>query len=153
MDRFMMKVHVGYPDFEAERSIIDLDLATLKDLRPILNADDLLKIQEMVSGIYMDEKIKKLIVRIIHATRPESKNFHREFEGAILAGASPRGGIWLNRLGKFMAFLEGKDFVSPEHILRVVPAVLGHRIILTYEAVIDKIKNREVASKIAYSLI
>jgi MoxR-like ATPase len=153
MDRFMMKVHVGYPSFEAEKSIIDLDLSSVFRLKPILNYQDLKKIQEKVNEVYMDEKIKNLIVEIVHATRPESKNFVREFEGAILAGASPRGGIWLNRIGKFIAFLEGKDFVSPEHVLKIIPAVLGHRIILTYEAIIDKMKSREVALKIANSLI
>ena len=153
MDRFMMKVSVGYPSFEAEKSIIDLDVNSIFNLKPLLTAQDLKKIQDQVNQVYMDEKIKNLIVEIVHATRPESKNFQKSFEGAILAGASPRGGIWLNRIGKFVAYLEGKDFVSPEHILKIIPGVLGHRIILTYEAIIDKMKGREVALKIANSLI
>lgn len=153
MDRFMMKVNVGYPSFEAERSIMDLKTNALDTLEPKINAQGLYEIQETLSSIYVDEKIKKLIVEIVHATRPESPSFLKEFEGAILAGASPRGVIWLYKLSKFMAFLEGSDFVTPEHILKIVPSVLGHRLILTYEAIIDKMKGRDVALRVANAVI
>ncbi|TDJ08268.1 MAG: AAA family ATPase [Deltaproteobacteria bacterium] len=153
MDRFMMKVNVGYPSFEAERSIMDLKKNALDDLEPKINAKGLQAIQENLDSIYVDEKIKKLIVEIIHATRPESPSFLKEFEGAILAGASPRGAIWLYKLSRFQAFLEESDFVTPEHILKIVPSVLGHRMILTYEAIIDKIKGRDVALRVANAVI
>lgn len=153
MDRFMMKVNVEYPSVEAEQKIMDLKDNAVEVLDAELSTDDIMQIQEVVSGIYVDPKIKELIVQIVHATRPSSPTFPKEFNGAILAGASPRATIWLHRIGKFMAFMDGKDFVTPEHILKIVPAVLGHRIILSYEATIDNIQPNDVVMKIAQSMI
>lgn len=153
LDRFMMKVHVDYPNFEAEKSILDLTSGSFKGISPVVTTDDILEVQESVNKIYVDEKIKKLIVEIVHATRPGNRSFIKKHDGAILAGASPRASIWLYKLGRFMAFLEGKDFVSPEHLLKIVPDVLGHRIILTYEASIDQIKSRDLALRIAETIV
>jgi MoxR-like ATPase len=152
MDRFMMKVNVGYPSFDAELEIMELKRNLLDQLDPILNGEKLARIQEQISTIYLNEKIKHLIVRIVQATRPGSPFFLKQFDGVILAGASPRGVIWLYRLAKFEAFLAGAEYVTPEHILKIVPKVLGHRVILTYEAMIDKIKHSDVVLKIAESI-
>lgn len=149
LDRFMMKVNVDYPSFKAEKSILDLKRNALGKLEPALSTDDLLSIQEVVDSIYTDEKIKDLIVKIVHSTRPSSDLFKKEFQGIVLAGASPRAVIWLYRISKYIAFMDGKDFVSPDHVMRIVPSVLGHRIILSYEATIDNMNARDVAQKIA----
>ncbi len=149
LDRFMMKVNVDYPSFKSEKSILDLKRNSLSRLEPILSTDDLLSIQEVVDGIYTDEKIKDLIVKIVHATRPSSDLFKKEFNGVIVAGASPRAVIWLYRISKYIAFMDGKDFVSPDHVMKIVPSVLGHRIILSYEATIDNMNGRDVAHKVA----
>src|SRR5690606_274133 len=114
----------------------------------IMSTDDILELKGLVSNVYVDEKIKDMIVRVTHATRPGSEHFDRAYEGAILAGASPRATIWLYKLGKFVAFKKGRDFVSPEDILHVVPSVLGHRVILSYEAMVDKINARDLCLKI-----
>ena len=153
MDRFMMKVNVDYPDFEAEKRILDLSKSPLESLAPILTTDSLLEIQKCVDEIYVDDKLKDLIVRIVSATRPDSEFFVKEFEGGILAGASPRACIWLQRVGKFIAYMDGKDYVSPDHLMRIIPDVLGHRIIMTYEAEIDGISGRDAAIKIASKVI
>ncbi len=153
MDRFMMKVNVDYPDFEAETKILDLSKTPLDTLTPLLATDDLLQIQKCVDEIYVDEKLKNLIVRIVSATRPGSDYFVKEFEGGILAGASPRACIWLQRVGKFIAYMDGKDYVSPDHLMRIIPDVLGHRILMTYEAEIDGITGRDAAIKIASKVI
>jgi len=152
LDRFMMKISVDYPDFEAEKSVLDLKPFDT-DINPLINQNDLLEMKEKVEMIYVDEKIKEMIIRIVHATRPGNKHFLKKYEGAILAGASPRASIWLYKIAKFKAFLEGKDFVTPDHILSVVPAVLGHRIIPSYEAQIDKLNTRNIAAAIASSVI
>lgn len=149
LDRFMMKVNVDYPSFKAEKAILDLKRNSLGKLEPVLSTDDLLSIQEVVDNIYTDEKIKDLIVKIVHSTRPSSDLFKKEFQGIVLAGASPRAVIWLYRISKYIAFMDGKDFVSPDHVMRIVPSVLGHRIILSYEATIDNMNARDVAQKIA----
>lgn len=153
MDRFMMKVNVDYPDFEAETKILDLSKSPLDSLEPLLATDDLLQIQKCVDEIYVDDKLKNLIVRIVSATRPGSDYFVKEFDGGILAGASPRACIWLQRVGKFIAYMDGKDYVSPDHLMRIIPDVLGHRILMTYEAEIDGITGRDAAVKIASKVI
>jgi MoxR-like ATPase len=152
LDRFMMKVNVDYPSFNAEKNILELKKNPTK-VEPVLSTDDLLGAQEIVDGIYVDEKIKNLIVKIVHATRPSSEHFRKEFNGVITSGASPRAVIWLYRVSKFMAFMEGREFVTPDHVLKIVPSVLGHRLILSYEAAIDNFKAADVALKIAKSLV
>lgn len=152
LDRFMMKISVDYPDFEAEKSILGLRSSQL-DLKAMINQDDLFAMKEKVDAIYVDEKIKDMIIRIVHATRPGSKHFPKKYEGAITAGASPRASIWLYKIGKFKAFMDGKDFVSPDHLLSIVPAVLGHRVIPSYEAQIDKLNTRNLVATIAASVI
>jgi MoxR-like ATPase len=153
MDRFMMKISVDYPDFEAEKSILSLSTNFLEEIEPTLSTDDLIEIQEITKNIYIDEKIKDLIVKIVHATRPSSEFFDKKYKGVILAGASPRACLWLYKVSKFMAFLDGSDFVNPSHILKIVPGILGHRMILSYEATLDQIDERVLALEIAKSII
>lgn len=152
LDRFMMKISVDYPDFEAEKSVLGLKPSQL-DLHPMINQNDLVAIKEKVEAIYVDEKIKDMIIRIVHATRPGSKFFNKKYDGAIVAGASPRASIWLYKISKFKAFMEGKDFVSPEHLLAIVPSILGHRVIPSYEAQIDKLNTRNMVATIAVNVI
>lgn len=149
LDRFMMKVLVDYPDYEAEKSILDLKLESLSELKPIINAKDLTNLKEQIDSVFVDEKVKDLIIRIIHATRPSSKYFNKKYDGIVEAGASPRASIWLYRIGKYKAFLNNRDYVTPEDILDIVPSVLGHRVLLTYEAQIDKIDVRKTVLDIA----
>ncbi|MFL5783785.1 MAG: AAA family ATPase [Bacteriovoracaceae bacterium] len=152
LDRFMMKISVDYPDFEAEKSVLGLKPSAL-DLKPIMTEQDFIQLKEKVESIYVDEKIKDMIIRMVHATRPGSKYFQKKFEGAVVAGASPRASIWLYKISKFKAFMEGKDFVTPEHILAIVPSVLGHRVIPSYEAQIDKLNTRHMVTTIAANVI
>ena len=152
LDRFMMKISVDYPDFEAEKSVLGLKSQQF-DLRPILNQNDLFALKEKVEMIYVDEKIKDMIIRVVHATRPGNKYFLKKYEGALVAGASPRASIWLYKIAKFKAFMDGKDYVSPEHILSIVPSILGHRVIASYEAQIDKLNTRNLVASIAASVI
>ena len=153
MDRFMMKINVDYPDYNSEKKVLNLDQYPLNDIVPVISKDDIIEMQSIVSQVYVDEKIKDLIVKIVHSTRPSSDLFFKKYEGIILSGASPRASIWLYKIGKFMAFMDGKDFVSPEHLMRIIPNVLGHRIILSYEAAIDKIDPKDITLNIAESLI
>jgi MoxR-like ATPase len=149
LDRFMMKVTVDYPDFGSEKSILDLDTSSVNELTALLNTDMIMGLKEVVDAVYVDEKIKDLIIKIVHATRPSSEHFIQKYDGVIMGGASPRASIWLYKVAKFKAFLEGKDFVSPENVLSIVRPVLGHRVILSYEAVIDKINVSDVVYDIA----
>ncbi len=152
LDRFMMKISVDYPDFEAEKSVLGLKGGSF-DLKPVMTEQDLAQLKEKVEAIYVDEKIKDMIIRMVHATRPGSKFFQKKYEGAIVAGASPRASIWLYKIAKFKAFMEGKDFVTPEHVLSIIPSVMGHRVIPSYEAQIDKLNTRHMVTTIAANVI
>ncbi len=152
LDRFMMKISVDYPDFEAEKSVLNLRPAQL-DLGPMVNQNDLMAMKEKVEQVYVDEKIKDMIIRIVHATRPGSKFFPKKYDGAITAGASPRASIWLYKIARFKAFMDNKEFVSPDHVLSIVPSVLGHRVIPSYESQIDKLNTRNLVATIAASVV
>lgn len=152
LDRFMMKIAVDYPDFDSEKSILGLKPQQM-DMKPLINQNDLFALKESVERIYVDEKIKDMIIRMVHATRPGSKYFPKKYEGALIAGASPRASIWLYKIAKFKAFMDGKDFVSPDHVLSIVPSVMGHRVIASYEAQIDKINTRNLVTTIAANVI
>ena len=153
MDRFMMKVYVDYPDMDSEKKILDLSKDPLAELTPFLTKEDLVSIQNTVEKIYVDEKIKDYIIRIVNGTRPGAALFQKEFKGVILSGASPRASTWLYRVSKFKAFMEGRDFVSPENVISIVQDIIGHRMILSYEAMADRVSSREVALKIANALV
>ena len=149
LDRFMMKVLVDYPDFESEKSILDLKVSSLGALNPIMNSTDFATLKSDVEKVFVDEKLKDIIIKIVHATRPGNEHFIKKYDGAIMAGASPRAAIWLYRMAKFKAYIAGKDYASPEDVLANVKGVLGHRVLLSYEAVIDKINVRDVVYDIA----
>ena len=149
LDRFMMKILVDYPNFDSEKSILDLKVSALSALEAHLNTESIVELKEIVDKVYVDEKIKDLIIKIVHATRPGSEHFNKKYEGLIMGGASPRASIWLYKIAKFKAFLEGSDFVTPEHVLSITKDVLGHRVLLSYEAIIDKINVRDVVYDIA----
>lgn len=153
LDRFMMKVSVEYPDFESELSILDLKDSGKSEISSIITTDDILEMRDEVAKVHVDKKMKDLIIKIVRGTRPGDENFSPDFKGLIQVGASPRAAIWLQKLGQFMAFLGGRDFVSPDDVLRVIPSVLGHRVLLTYEASIDNVYSRDLVLKIAHKMI
>ncbi len=149
LDRFMMKIYVDYPEFDQEKSVLELQMSTLKDIQAQMDQASLQEISKAVNEIYVDEKIKDLIIRMTHSTRPGNALFHKQYQGVISSGASPRASLWLYQLGKFKAFMNGEDHVKPEHLLSVAQSVLGHRIILSYEALIDGVSAQNVAYEIA----
>jgi MoxR-like ATPase len=152
LDRFMMKIAVDYPDFESEKSILGLKPQQM-DMKSLINQNDLMELKSKIDMIYVDDKIKDMIIRMVHATRPGNKLFPKKYEGTLIAGASPRASIWLYKVAKFKAFMDGKDFVSPDHVLSIVPSVMGHRVIASYEAQIDKINTRNLVTTIAANVI
>jgi len=153
LDRFMMKIAIGYPDEAAEMKILDLKKSSFEELTGVLNAQTLFELQKEVESVYVDNKIKELIVKLVRATRPENKLLPPEIAPAVTAGCSPRATIWLYKIAKFKAYMDQKDFVSPEHILQIVEDVMGHRMHLSYEAALDGITGRSVALKVAHSLL
>ena len=153
LDRFMMKVFVDYPGLEAEKNILTLEPDTFHKVESILSSDDLNQSRKYIESVYVDPKINDYIVRCVAATRPSSSLFLSKFNGAITAGASPRASLWLNKLSRFNALVNNKEFVTPEDVIKYIPFVLGHRVILSYEAQVDNMNSRDITAEIANSLV
>lgn len=149
LDRFMVKVSTDYPSEEAELRIITETKESESKTLGILDDINIKNAKEEVESIFCDEKIMKLIVRIVQRTRPSDKNFSTKFKSFIHHGASPRATIWLYKLSKINAFFEDRDYVIPEDVLKNVVPVLGHRVALTYEAKLDGVKTNEMLNDLA----
>jgi MoxR-like ATPase len=131
LDRFLVRLSLGYPSFEEESKMLTrLQKGhPIDDLQPVAKAEDVLACQEEVRGVHVDEKIKKYILDIVHASRE-----HED----ILLGGSPRASIALFRTGQALAAIQGRDFVTPDDVKRMAHPVLAHRIILRPESRLRK---------------
>ena len=149
VDRFMLKVIINYPKIEEEKLIIRENLAkSFPKANQILKADDICKAREVVSDVYMDEKIEKYILDIVFATRyPEDYNINK-FKSLISFGASPRASINLALAAKAYAFIKRRGYVIPEDVRAICHDVLRHRIGLSYEAEAENITQEEIISEI-----
>ena len=133
VDRFLFKLMVGYPTREQEKEIIHKKI-DLKNISRILTKEDIFESQQLVEKVYVDEKIKSYIVDLVFATRdPESANL-KKLKPLILYGVSPRATLALHQAAKAHAFLKHRHFVIPDDVKAVAPAILRHRMLLTYEA-------------------
>jgi MoxR-like ATPase len=135
VDRFMLKLMVGYPSFEEERKILD-NMATTApnmDVKPVVGLDEIIKTREIVDSIHVHEKIRDYIVHVVFATRTPEK-YRLDIKHLIQFGASPRATINLTLAAKAWALLQGRSYVVPDDIKSIGPDVLRHRIILSYEA-------------------
>ncbi len=136
VDRFMLKVIIGYPTFEEERRILDTMAFTKPkmDVERVIELDEILHARAVVDSIHVDEKIRDYIVHIVFATREPAKAGLNELEDLIHYGASPRASIFLAQASKAHAFLRGRGYVTPEDVRSIAMDVMRHRILLTYEA-------------------
>jgi MoxR-like ATPase len=150
LDRFMLKVNIGYPTLEEEREIMKRNLAgiDLANIKPVVNKGDILKARASVSKIYMDEKIEKYILDIVFATRQPELYELQDLKPLILNGASPRASISLALASKARAFIKRRGYVIPEDVRSVCHNVLKHRIGLSYEAEAEEINQEKIISKI-----
>jgi MoxR-like ATPase len=135
VDRFMLKITVTYPSLAQERQILDRMGFTNPEtaIRPVMDPEEILKAREVIDEIYMDDKIKDYVVSLVIATRDPAR-FKLDVKGLIQYGASPRATIMLTLGAKASAFLAGRGFVTPQDVKDVAPAILRHRVIVTYEA-------------------
>lgn len=149
VDRFMLKVVVGYPGKEEERKIIRQSLASeYPTANPILNQEDILKARKVVKDVYMDEKIEKYIIDIVFATRYPAEYKLNKFAGLISFGGSPRASINLAIASKAYAFIKRRGYVIPEDVRAICTDVLRHRIGLTYEAEAENITSEMIINEI-----
>lgn len=135
VDRFLLKVIIGYPSKSEEQQIIRQNITGQRqDVRAILRPEDILDAQRVVNQIYVDEKIERYIVDIVFATRSPREYGLEDLASYISFGASPRASISLAKTARAYAFLHQRGYVIPEDVISVCHDVLRHRIGLTYEA-------------------
>ena len=150
VDRFMLKVFLGYPSREEERMIIRSNVRKggLPGAKQVVSVDDIGRCRELVKEVYLDEKIEQYIVDLVYATREPDKYGLGFLTPMISVGCSPRASINLALAGKAHAFLQGRAFVIPEDIRAIAPDVMRHRMGLTYEAEAEDIDATDVLNKI-----
>lgn len=149
VDRFLLKVVIGYPSRDEEKLIIRQNLSNSKPkITPLLRPEEILDAQKVVEQIYLDEKIERYIVDIVFATRFPSEYGLNDLEGIIAFGASPRASISLARAARAYAFLRQRGYVIPEDVIAVCHDVLRHRIGVTYEAEANNIGTDEIITEI-----
>jgi MoxR-like ATPase len=150
VDRFMLKVSLGYPTKEEEKLIVRSNIRPEGMHKParVMSTDDILRLRNLVRQVYVDEKIEQYIVDIIFATRtPETVGLN-QFTDLIAYGSSPRGSINLALAAKSFAFMQGRAFVVPDDIRAVAVDVLQHRIGITYEAEAENLTAKDIIEKI-----
>ncbi len=148
IDRFMLKLKIDYPEPAEERQI--LDLMSQDDPVPVekaLSPADILRLRLTVKEVYMDDRIKDYIVRLVLATR-KPQEYKLDLKDLIQFGASPRATIYLAQAARAHAFLKGRGYVTPDDIKAIGLDVLRHRIILTYEAEAEEVTAESVVSRI-----
>ena len=149
VDRFMLKVIIDYPTIEEEKKIMRENLlGSLPKVSPVTTADEILRAREVVSQVYIDEKIEQYIADIVFATRYPSRYGLKELEDLITFGGSPRASINLAKASRAYAFVKHRGYVVPEDVRAVAHDVLRHRIGLSYEAEANNVNSEEIVSKI-----
>jgi len=149
LDRFMLKLRVGYPTKPEERKILDLMATSSPNLTvlPILEPADILAARQVVNSIYIDDRVKDYIVDVVFATRTPAA-YKLKLDGMIRYGASPRATIALTLAARAKAFMSGRGYVTPQDVKSVGPDVLRHRIIVSYEAEAEEVTSELIIDKI-----
>ena len=156
VDRFMLKVVIGYPKKDEEKAILHQQVSAgadaAVDTKPIFSPEVILKARNLVREVYLDEKIEGYITDIVFATRyPEQYRLER-LKGLISYGASPRGSINLALAAKTYAFMRRRGYVIPEDVRAIAMDVLRHRVGLTYEAEAENVTSEEVVNEVLNSV-
>lgn len=150
VDRFMLKIVVGYPEKEEERMIIrqNINPAAQPKINPIISPNEILEARNLVREVYMDEKIEKYILDIVFATRKPEDYKLAKLKPLIAYGASPRASINLALASKAYAFIKRRGYVIPEDVRAVCMDVMRHRVGITYEAEAENMTSEMIVSEI-----
>lgn len=153
VDRFMLKVVVGYPTKADERKVVDSVLEDFRrEVQPVLEKQQLFEMKKTVAMIYMDDKIKDYVLDVVAATRQPTEFKLKELKPLIECGASPRASINLCLAARANAFLAGRGYVTPQDVKDIAYEVLRHRIILTYEAEAEEMTSDDIVRKVLESV-
>jgi MoxR-like ATPase len=155
VDRFMLKVKVGYPSKDEERKIIDRMASGQAEpqVRPVTSAAQLLAARKTVDQVFVDDKVKGYVVDLVHATRDPAGAGIGELDGMLEMGASPRASIYLTKAAKANAFLQGRTYATPHDVKNIAPDVLRHRIMLTYEAEAEGKVSDDIVERILVGIL
>jgi MoxR-like ATPase len=150
VDRFMLKVVVGYPSKDEERKIVErmATTAAKPTVRKVAQPQQVLAARKLLDAVYVDEKVRSYVVELVFATRKPDEAGLKDLKPLILYGASPRASIALTQAARARAFLEGRGFVTPQDIKSVGMDVLRHRVITTYEAEAEGLTSVHVIQKV-----
>ena len=154
VDRFMLKVVVGYPKKDEEKLIVRMNNSgTFPRASKVVGPEDIIRAREVVREVYMDEKIERYIVDIVYATRTPEDYGLASVKDFISFGASPRASISLSMAAKAYAFIKRRGYVIPEDVRAVCPEVLRHRIGLSYEAEAENVVPEQIIEQIINAVI
>jgi MoxR-like ATPase len=149
VDRFMLKVKVEYPSRSEEKKIVERFAGTVPPpLKPVISPREIASLRELISRIYIDDKVVDYIVNIVFATRQPKEYKLEELESLIEYGASPRASIYLNMASRAQAFLSGRAYVTPQDVKTIGMDILRHRVIVTYEAEAEEKTSEDVIRRI-----
>ncbi|HNV76594.1 MAG TPA: MoxR family ATPase [Gemmatimonadaceae bacterium] len=149
VDRFMLKLRVGYPSREEEKEIMRrMASGDPIAIHPIASPQAILEARHRITELYMDERIVDYIVDIVHATRYPAEAKLKELAPLIEFGASPRATIALAQASRAHAFLRGRTYVTPDDIKAIAPDVLRHRVLTTYEAEAESVTSDDIVKRI-----
>ncbi len=149
IDRFMLKIKVGYPAREEERRILErmADAADV-EVEPVVGLEEVLRLRAAVQLVYMDDKIKDYIVNLVYATRFPQEVGLGDLDDLIEYGASPRATIFLARAARAHAFMRRRAYVTPEDVKAIGADVLRHRIVVSYEAEAEEIDAEQIVRQL-----
>ena len=149
IDRFMLKLSIGYPSKEEELKIMRLNSGNgLPQPQPVVTPDEIIRARKAVSQIYIDEKIERYIIDIVFATRNPAGYHLNDLTDLIAYGASPRASIYLAQASKAHAFLRRRGYVTPEDVRAIGMDVLRHRVIPTYEAEAEDVTSEDIVRRV-----
>ena len=148
VDRFMLKVLIGYPTSTEEFVIVERMTAALQAVQRVLSIDELLRLQKEADKVYVDPALMEYAVRMVTATRNPGEVGLKELGRYIMFGASPRASINLILTGRALAFVRGRNYVLPQDVLDMALDVMRHRVVLSYEALSDNVTSDDILTKI-----
>src|SRR5512135_88377 len=148
VDRFMLKVLVGYPNPTEEFVIVERMTGMLQAVQKVLTTKQLLELQKDVDRVFVDPATIEYAVRMVTATRQPQDVGLKELQRYILFGASPRASINLILTARALAFVRGRDYVLPQEVLDMALDVMRHRVVLTYEALSDNVSADDILKKV-----
>ena len=148
VDRFMLKVLVGYPSTTEEFVIVERMTSALQDVQPVLGIDEVMALQRQADRVYVDPALIEYSVKLVTATREPEQYGLEDLNRYILFGASPRASINMILAGRALAFVRGRDYALPEDVRDVALDAIRHRLVLSYEALSDNVESDDILGRL-----